>query len=100
MHPAAQLNGAVDELIYELTALSPLALAMAKRVLNHAFDGPLGAGLEIEGLACGPLRSTHDFNGGVHAFVEKRKPKCEGRELLVGVRKRRSQPTARMAGRA
>jgi len=62
-----------------LTALSPLALAMAKRVLNHAYDGPLGVGLEIEGLAYGLLRTTHDFDEGVHAFVEKRKPKFEGR---------------------
>ena len=79
LHPAEQLDQAVDALVNELTALSPLALAMAKRVLNHAYDGPLGVGLEIEGLAYGLLRTTHDFDEGVHAFVEKRKPKFEGR---------------------
>ena len=79
LHPAEQLDQAVDALLNELTALSPLALAMAKRVLNHAYDGPLGVGLEIEGLAYGLLRTTHDFDEGVHAFVEKRKPKFEGR---------------------
>jgi len=78
LHPAEQLDQAVDALIDELTALSPLALAMAKRVLNHAYDGPLGVGLEIEGLAYGLLRTTHDFSEGVHAFVEKRKPEFEG----------------------
>ena len=38
------------------SAASPLALAMAKRVLNHAYDGPLALGLEVEGLAYGLLR--------------------------------------------
>jgi 2-oxoglutaroyl-CoA hydrolase len=79
VHPAGELDAAVDALIDELTKLSPLALAMAKRVLGHAYDAPLGAGLELEGLAYGLLRSTHDFQEGVRAFVEKRKPGFEGR---------------------
>jgi 2-oxoglutaroyl-CoA hydrolase len=79
VHPGDELDGAVNKLIDELTALSPLALSMAKRVLDHAYDGPLGLGLEIEGLAYGLLRSSHDFQEGVTAFVEKRKPQFEGR---------------------
>ena len=38
---AGELEAAVDRLIEELSRLSPLALAMAKRVLNHAYSGPL-----------------------------------------------------------
>jgi 2-oxoglutaroyl-CoA hydrolase len=76
--PAAELDGAVDELVDELAGRSPLALAMAKRVLNAAYEGPLHLGLELEGLAYGLLRQTHDFREGVEAFVEKREPEFRG----------------------
>ena len=79
VHPAAELDAAVDGLVDELRGLSPLALAMGKRVLNHAYEAPLGAGLEIEGLAYGLLRSSEDFQEGVAAFVEKREPRFTGR---------------------
>ena len=77
--PPGELDAAVDRLIDELSALSPLTLAVAKRVLNHAYDGPLPLGLELEGLAYGLLRTTHDFQEGVEAFLAKRPPRFEGR---------------------
>lgn len=72
------LDAAVAALCEELRRVSPLSLAMAKRVLNHAYDGPLHLGLEVEGLAFGLLQQTHDFREGVEAFVEKRPPEFTG----------------------
>jgi 2-oxoglutaroyl-CoA hydrolase len=75
---ADDLDAAGAKLCDELRRLSPLALAMAKRVLNHAYDGPLPLGIELEGLAYGLLRQTHDFREGVEAFTEKRRPEFTG----------------------
>jgi 2-oxoglutaroyl-CoA hydrolase len=76
--PADQLDACVSSLIDELARHSPLAQKMAKRVLNMAYDGPLHLGLELEGLAYGLLRETHDFREGVEAFAEKRNPDFTG----------------------
>jgi 2-oxoglutaroyl-CoA hydrolase len=76
--PADELDEAVNRLVEELARHSALALAMAKRVLNHAYSGPLPLGLELEGLAYGLLRQTHDFREGVEAFGEKREPEFRG----------------------
>jgi 2-oxoglutaroyl-CoA hydrolase len=76
--PSEELDAAVSQLVDDLAAFSPLSLAMAKRVLNQAYEGPLAQGLELEGLAYGLLQQTHDFREGVESFVEKRAPEFTG----------------------
>jgi 2-oxoglutaroyl-CoA hydrolase len=75
---AAELDAAVGALLDELRRHSPLSLAMAKRVIDTAYDAPLHVGLEVEGLAYGLLRQTHDFREGVESFVEKRPAEFTG----------------------
>jgi 2-oxoglutaroyl-CoA hydrolase len=76
--PADELDAAVGVVVDDLLELSPLALAVCKRVLNLAYDGPLHLGLQLEGFAYGMLRSTDDFGEGVEAFVSKREPAWRG----------------------
>jgi 2-oxoglutaroyl-CoA hydrolase len=48
-------------------------------VLNRGADAPLDTALELERKAYAWLRSTHDYEEGVRAFLDKRPPKYEGR---------------------
>jgi 2-oxoglutaroyl-CoA hydrolase len=74
-----ELADAGRRLAEELLQYSSLAMSMVKRILNQVFEVPLGAGLELEGLAYGFLRTTHDFREGVESFVEGRSPEFKGK---------------------
>ena len=74
-----KLDEAVDALTGELAERAPLALRTLKMVLNRGADAPLETALELERKAYAWLRSTHDYEEGVKAFVEKRPPKYRGR---------------------
>lgn len=69
----------VRALAQELAAKAPLALGMAKLVLNRAADASWDVGRELERLAQSTLLPTRDHLEGVAAFLEKRQPRWEGR---------------------
>ena len=77
--PAGGLDAAVEEMVQDLLKLSPLSLGVLKRTLQDGADVPLGTALELERKAYAYLRSTHDYEEGVRAFLEKRPPRFEGR---------------------
>ena len=63
----------------EFLKLSPLSLRVLKQTLQDGADVPLGIALELERKAYAYLRSTHDYEEGVRAYLEKHTPSFEGR---------------------
>ena len=77
--PAGQaVQGALD-LAQKLTAFAPLALGMAKLVLNTCTDVDHETGRRLERLGQSVLKSTADHAEGAKAFIEKRSPNWQAR---------------------
>jgi enoyl-CoA hydratase len=62
-----------------LASKSPLALAAAKRALNHVLQGDHVENLQREADEFGGLFGTEDAKEGLTAFAEKREPRFAGR---------------------
>jgi len=69
---------AAKALAERLLAMAPLALGMAKLVLNTCTDVDSETGRRLERLAQSVLKVTDDHREGVAAFAEKRPPKWAG----------------------
>lgn len=62
-----------------LAAMAPLALGMAKLVLNTCTDVDAETGRRLERLGQSVLKTTEDHREGALAFLEKRPPQWQGR---------------------
>jgi enoyl-CoA hydratase/3-hydroxyacyl-CoA dehydrogenase len=58
---------------------APVALVLAKRLLNKGAAVPEEVGLEMEAMAAGVLFGTEDLKEGISAFLGKRKPLFKGK---------------------
>ena len=73
----AELVAAGDALAAEIAAAAPLAVGMAKRVIDGLAD--IDRGLMLEGWAQSQLFGTQDFLEGAQAFMTRRRAEWKGR---------------------
>jgi enoyl-CoA hydratase len=75
--PRADLDAAVDELVTRLLGGAPVAVALAKQLIDAAADG--APSRILEALAGGLSSATEDLAEGIAAFQQRREPTFTGR---------------------
>jgi len=76
---ADKFRETVRQFALELAAKAPVALKVAKALIDKGADIGLGSALALEREGFGVVASTEDLQEGVKAFTEKRKPTFKGK---------------------
>jgi enoyl-CoA hydratase/carnithine racemase len=76
--PADELDAAVQTLVDELLACAPVAVGLAKRVMDASAKPALSTTLELEVALQERCAATADYAEGAAAFREKRQPEFSG----------------------
>jgi enoyl-CoA hydratase len=77
--PAGQALPRALEIAREIAAMPPIAITQIKEIVNAGLNAPLDTALMLERKALQLLFATDDQKEGMRAFMEKRKPKFEGK---------------------
>ena len=76
--PAVEFESAAREIAVRLSTMPTKGLALTKKAFNASMHNTFEAQLELENELQIAAANTADFNEGVSAFVEKRKPTFTG----------------------
>jgi len=77
--PADKFRETVRQFALELASKAPVAIRVAKALINKGADISLDSALALEREGFAVVASTEDLKEGVSAFTEKRKPAFKGR---------------------
>lgn len=77
--PADKFRETVSQFAKDLASKAPVALKVAKALINKGSDIGLESALALEREGFGVVGSSEDLKEGVSAFTEKRKPVFKGR---------------------
>lgn len=77
--PAGQALARAIETATEIAAQPPIAVMQIKEIVNAGLNAPLDTALMLERKALLLQFATQDQKEGMRAFLEKRKPKFEGK---------------------
>lgn len=77
--PADKFRETVRQFALELASKAPVALKVAKALIDKGAEIGLDSALALEREGFGVVASTEDLQEGVNAFTEKRKPVFKGK---------------------
>ncbi len=76
--PQDELDETVEEFVEDMVE-GPVAIKIAKKVINEGREMDLDAAMELESKGFGLLFGTEDMKEGVSAFQEDREPEFKGK---------------------
>jgi enoyl-CoA hydratase / 3-hydroxyacyl-CoA dehydrogenase len=77
--PAASAREEVAAIADTIAGNAPLAVRWVKQVIDRGMDASTASALHIEAESAGHTFATSDRTEGMRAFLERRKPKFEGK---------------------
>jgi len=77
--PADELESATNEIAGKIAEKSPVALRIAKTLINRALEADQDTASELEVMSAIVNATSEDYHEGIRAFNEKRKPVFKGR---------------------
>jgi enoyl-CoA hydratase len=77
--PADKFRDTVRQFALELASKAPVAVRVAKALINKGADIGLESAVALEREGFGVVASSEDLREGVSAFIEKRKPTFKGK---------------------